>query len=232
MGHCGWDHDDVIDRLSTEIRSTARVTSLRRWLIPFIIGFPLGGLMVLGTIGLLNYAGPQLEAQFGPTIIKASHVVGSVTRTPNELCWETHFEKYDPRPPMLFSYTITLDGYDIPVPSYKVVDHKKTSLSQSGFSHHGPGEIWNSKYCIDMPEALLEQDQAFKVSGVGYYNSLLHLWRVPVPLPSFEVQPNSSFLLEPGNKRFSQQGRSPPSTVLREPSGQSTASPRQKEFSP
>jgi hypothetical protein len=188
--------------------------------------------MVLGTIGVLNYAGPQLEAQFGPTIIKPAHVVGSVTRTPNELCWETHFEKYDPRPPMLFSYTITLNGYEIPVPSYKVVDHKKTSLSQSGFSHHGPGEIWDSRYCIDIPEALLEQDQPFKVSGIGYYNSLLHLWRVPVQLPSFEVQPNISFLWVPGSRQFSRQGRSPSSTVLREPLGQSTATHRPREFSP
>src|SRR3982751_5606127 len=106
MGHCGWDHNNVIDRLGVEIRAAPRVTSLRRWLIPFTIGFPLSGLMDLGTIGLLNYAGPQLEAQFVPTMIKASHITGAITRRPNELAWVTYLETCDPRPPLLFAYTI------------------------------------------------------------------------------------------------------------------------------
>jgi hypothetical protein len=75
MGHCGWNHDDVIDRLGAEIRSTRTRFSLTRWLVPLLIGFPLGGLIVLGTIGLLYYAGPQLESHFGPTIFKAWQVL-------------------------------------------------------------------------------------------------------------------------------------------------------------
>jgi hypothetical protein len=205
MGDCSWDHDDVIDRLSTEIRATRTRTSLKRWLVPFLIGFPLGGLIVLGTIGLLYYAGPELEAHFGPTIIKAAHVAGSVRRTPNELCWNTAFEKFDGRPPLLFSYFIGVRNYEIPVFAYRVnADGKKVPLSQPGFAHHDRGENWVSTYCLDLPETI--DGDSFTVRGTGYYSSLTRLWRVPVELPAFAVDPNSAALWERGNMRVSRLG--------------------------
>lgn len=224
MGHCGWNHDDVIDRLSTEIRVARARFSLTRWLVPLLIGFPLGGLMVLGTIGLLYYAGPQIESHFGPTIIKASHVAGSIRRTPRELCWNTRFEKFDGRPPLLFSYFIGLRGYEIPVPAYRLSqDGRKIPLSQAGFAHHDPGETWVSTYCLDLPEALLNEDDVFTVTGAGYYNSLTKLWRVPVELPAFTVDPKTFGLWEQGRTKYSRRGQWIELTDHREPSSQVSA---------
>jgi hypothetical protein len=190
-----------------------------------MIGFPLGGLMVLGTIGLLYYAGPQLEGHFGPTIIKSSHVAGTIRRTPRELCWNTQFEKFDGRPPLLFTYSISLRGYEIPVPAYRVeTDGKKIPLSQAGFAHHNPGDIWVSTYCIDLPEALLNEDDVFTVTGVGYYNSKTKLWRVPVELPSFTVDPRTAALWVPGRREYSRRGRWIEVEDRREPSTQVSAS--------
>jgi hypothetical protein len=219
MGHCGWNHDDVIDRLGAEIRSTRTRFSLTRWLVPLLIGFPLGGLIVLGTIGLLYYAGPQLESHFGPTIFKASHVAGSVRRTPRELCWNTYFKKFDGRPPLLFSYFVSLRGYEIPVPAYRVnLDGKKIPLSQAGFAHHEVGEEWVSTYCIDLPEALLSEDDTITIQGTGYYESKTKLWRVPVDLPAFTVDPKNASLWQQGSTQYSRLSRWTELKDLREPS--------------
>jgi hypothetical protein len=208
MGYRSWDHDDVINRTSSQIWTSRTRLSLKRWLIPLLLGFPLGGLIVLGTIGLLFYAGPQLESHFGPTIIKAAHIAGSVRRTSRELCWNTKFEKFDGRPPLLFVYIISLRGYQIPVPAYRLnPDGKKIPLSQAGFAHHERGETWISTYCIDLPEALLSEDDVFVVDGIGYYTSKTKLWRVPVDLPSFAVDPKSVGLWEQGSTMYSRQGQ-------------------------
>lgn len=197
---------------------------MNRWLIPFMIGFPLGGLIVLGTIGLIYYAGPQLESRFGPTIIRASHVAGSITRAQKELCWDTRFDKYNPRPPLLFSYRITYQGYEIPVSTYRIEeDGRKVPLSQAGFSHHNAGEEWISRYCLEIPE-MLPPNSTFTVEGVGYYNSLTKLWRVPIELPSFVVEASKFSFWVPGRRRFARRNLSPSSVVLHEPLGLSSAS--------
>lgn len=232
MGNCSWDHDDVIDRVSAEIRAARAGLSLRNWLTPFLIGFPLGGLIVLGTIGLLFFAGPQIEGKFGPTIIDASHVVGSVRRSPSELCWETAFKKFDGRPPILFTYFVDVRGFEIPVPAYRIQsDGRKVPLSQAGFARHNIGDEWTSTYCIELPD-LIDRLEPFTVRGIGYYASKTGLWRVPIILPSFTVQPNNARLWAPGRRLFSRRSSPTLSITRREPSLQESAIPSSKELVP